>query len=149
MSHAADHDAREFVHVRVIDAPREQVFAAFTDATRIARWWGPRGFTSTIHHFDPQPGGRWQLTLHGPDGNDYPNENVFVELSPTRIVIDHPSPTHHFVLTVDLQDDDGRTRVEWRQRFDSAEHAEAIAAVVRPANEENLERLAVEVMGGR
>ncbi len=56
-----------------IAATPAQVFAAMRDPVRVARWWGPDGFTNTIHTFDFQPGGRWLLTMHGPDGTDYPN----------------------------------------------------------------------------
>ena len=56
----------------------------------VARWWGPVGFSSTIHAFDFQPGGDWRLTLHGPDGTDYPNHNRFARIEPDRLlVIDH------------------------------------------------------------
>ena len=52
---------REFVHSRLIDAPRERVFKAFSDPVHLARWWGPNGFTSTVHEFDLRPGGTWRL----------------------------------------------------------------------------------------
>ncbi|MEC5399004.1 SRPBCC domain-containing protein [Uliginosibacterium sp. H1] len=140
---------RSFTHTRVIDAPREQVLAAFTDAARLERWWGPAGFRSSTQHFDARPGGRWQVTLHGPDGSDYPNEYVFLELGVERVVIDHPSATHHFVLTVGLHDDDGRTRVVWHQCFDTAEEKARVAHFVESANEQNLDRLTDEVIGAR
>lgn len=136
----------EFVHARVIEAPRAQVFAAIADASRIARWWGPEGFSNTIDTFEFRPGGRWQFTMHGPDGTDYPNENRFVEISaPGRVVIEHVSDTHHFHLVIGLEARRARTRVTWRQVFDDAAHAADMAALVRPANEQNLTRLAAEV----
>ena len=140
----------EFAHARVIEAPRAQVFAAIADASRIARWWGPEGFRNTIDTFEFRQGGRWLFTMHGPDGTDYPNENRFAEISaPGRVVIEHVSDTHHFHLVIGLEARRTRTRVTWRQVFDDAAHATAMAAVVRPANEQNLTRLAAEVQSLR
>jgi uncharacterized protein YndB with AHSA1/START domain len=136
---------REFVHARVIDAPPERVFQALSTASRLARWWGPNGFSSTFQTFDFRPGGRWVFVLHGPDGANYPNENGFVEIEPARrVVIEHLSETHHFFLTITLDAVDGGTRVGWHQVFDTAEHRNEIAHVVTDANEQNLDRLAME-----
>ena len=67
---------------RVLPVPRAQVWAAFSDPTRLAQWWGPSGFRNSFHQFDFSPGGRWLHTLHGTDGRDYANESRFVELVP-------------------------------------------------------------------
>ena len=62
------------------------MFDAFADPNRLTRWWGPKGFTSTFHEFDLRPGGVWRFVLHGPNGADYQNESVFVEVvKPERI----------------------------------------------------------------
>ena len=136
---------REFVHSRVIDVPPERIFEALSTASGLASWWGPNGFSSTFETFDFRPGGRWVFELHGPDGTSYPNENVFVEIEPARrVVIEHISETHHFVLTIALDAVDGGTRVGWHQVFDTAEHRNQIAHVVTDANEQNLDRLAAE-----
>jgi uncharacterized protein YndB with AHSA1/START domain len=135
-------------HERRIAAPHEAVFAAFADPQRLARWWGPDGFSSRFATFEPRPGGRWVFTMHGPDGQDFANECVFLEWrAPGRVVIEHLGGMHHFVLTVLLHDeDDGRaTRVTWRQQFDDAAHCAQMAPFVRPANEQNLARLEAEV----
>lgn len=137
---------RAFVHSRLIDAPRERVFRAFSDPTHLARWWGPAGFSSTFHEFDFRPGGLWRFDLHGPDGTDYPNESVFVDvLEPERVVFDHVSG-HHFQMTVSFTAVGQQTRVDWRQVFDTAEERERIAEFVIPANEQNLDRLTAEVL---
>jgi hypothetical protein len=52
---------REIVSTRVLDAPREVVYRAFTDSSVLARWWGLKGFTHTLHAFDPRPGGAWRF----------------------------------------------------------------------------------------
>ena len=65
------HTDREIVSTRVLDAPRELVFRAFSDPDLLARWWGPEGFTNTFHEFDLRPDGAWRFVMHGPDGTDY------------------------------------------------------------------------------
>jgi uncharacterized protein YndB with AHSA1/START domain len=81
---------REIVTSRVYDAPREMVWEAFTDPKQVVQWWGPNGFTTTIHEMDVRPGGRWRHTMRGPDGTEYPNQSVFKEvLKPERIVYGH------------------------------------------------------------
>jgi uncharacterized protein YndB with AHSA1/START domain len=130
---------------KTIAAPPAEVYAAMSDPTRIAKWWGPDGFTNTIHKFDFQPGGQWLLTMHGPDGTDYPNESRFARLIPDRVFeIEHFSG-HHFLLTIELHGTESGTTVHWRQTFDTVEHYEQIAQFVALANEQNLERLSREV----
>ena len=62
---------REIVISRIIDAPRELVFEAFTDVRHLSRWWGPTGFTTTTRAFEFRVGGEWVFVMHGPDGTDY------------------------------------------------------------------------------
>src|SRR5207248_872874 len=54
-SSAAEASDREIVVTRTFDAPRELVFDAFTDATHLAKWWGPNGFTTTTAEMDVRP----------------------------------------------------------------------------------------------
>jgi uncharacterized protein YndB with AHSA1/START domain len=136
----------EFVHSRLIDAPRERVFKAFSDRAHLTRWWGPKGFTSTFHEFDLRPGGVWRFVLHGPDGINYANECVFTEVvAPERVVFDHVSD-HHFQMTITFATQGNKTLVGWRQLFDTAAERQRIAGVVVEANEQNLDRLAAEVL---
>jgi uncharacterized protein YndB with AHSA1/START domain len=128
-----------------IAATPAAVFAALSDPARVGRWWGPDGFTNTIHRFDFRAGGSWLLTMHGPDGQDYPNESRFARIVPDESVeIEHRSG-HRFVLTIALQAVDHGTRVDWRQTFDTAEEYQRIAEFVAGANQQNLQRLAAEV----
>ena len=110
---------RQLVSSRVLNAPRQQVFRAFREPQHLARWWGPKDFRSTIHQFDFRPGGRWELTLHGPDSDDYKNEYFVVEIvEPERIVIRHPDPAHEFQLIITLAEaGENKTRLTWRQVF--------------------------------
>ena len=136
-----DASDRELVTTRVLSAPRERVFSAFSEAGQLAQWWGPEGFRNTFHEFDLRAGGAWRYTMHGPNGADYPNESVFVEVvKPERIVIEHVSGPR-FRLTITLAAEAGRTRFTWRQRFPTAADCDRIKALAIPANEQNLDRL--------
>lgn len=67
---------REVVISRVIDAPRELVFEAFTEVRHLSRWWGPEGFTTTTRAFQFRVRGEWVFVMHGPDGTDYPEPAI-------------------------------------------------------------------------
>jgi uncharacterized protein YndB with AHSA1/START domain len=138
-------DDRTLLTARLIAAPPEQVYAAFVTPERLARWWGPKGFRSTFQVFDPRPGGTWRFVMHGPNGADYPNDSVFETLIPgERVVIRHVSGPR-YRLTVTLAVEGAGTRLTWRQSFDSASQCEAVRRIAVPANEENLDRLEVEL----
>ncbi|UPT74824.1 MAG: SRPBCC family protein [Elusimicrobiota bacterium] len=140
--------APETVHVRLLPHPREKVFAAWTDPATLARWWGPKGFRNTNHRCEPAAGGAWEYTMHAPDGTDYLNKSVFVEVSrPERIVIDHLEPMHRFWVTATFAEKSGGTEVTFRQTFESAEEFARIVTFVKPANEQNLDRLEAVLRG--
>lgn len=133
---------------REIPAAVEQVFAAF-QPERLARWWGPAGFTNTFDLCELRPGGRWSYVMRGPDGRRYKNESVFAELEPpTKVVVRHVSEPK-YLLTITLAPSTGGTRVAWSQVFERPEVGERLARIVGPANEQNLDRLAAEVLGTR
>jgi uncharacterized protein YndB with AHSA1/START domain len=116
----ADMAEREIVVTRVFDAPRALVFKAWTDEKHLARWWGPNGFTITTYAMDFRVGGTWRFVMHGPDGRDYQNENVYVEIAePERLVYRHVPPPKH-ETTVTFADEGGKTRVTARMVFESA-----------------------------
>jgi len=132
---------------RQIQASPAQVFAAISHPGRLARWWGPAGFTNTVTVCEFKKNGRWSLTMHGPDGTNYPNEFVFTEIEPpTKVVIQHVGEPR-FRLTIALAPSAAGTVVSWAQAFDSAETASRVEHVVVPANEQNLDRLVAEVLG--
>jgi uncharacterized protein YndB with AHSA1/START domain len=133
---------REILTVRTIAFPRERVFRAWTEADALASWWGPKGFRNTFQVFEPRPQGSWNLIMHGPDGTDYPNESVFLEVSaPERIVFDHLRPMHRFRAIIELEAHGTSTRIVWRMVHPSAEACDRVRAFVPAANEENLDRL--------
>jgi uncharacterized protein YndB with AHSA1/START domain len=75
------------VITRIFDAPRELVFAMFTDPKHLAQFWGPKGYTSTVREVNPRPGGAFRIDMRGPDGGVYPCRGIFREIvAPERIV---------------------------------------------------------------
>src|ERR671928_758991 len=81
---------REIVISRVINAPRELVFEAFTEVRHLSRWWGPEGFSTTTRSFEFRVGGEWDFVMHGPDGTDYPEWITWREIvPPERIALLH------------------------------------------------------------
>jgi uncharacterized protein YndB with AHSA1/START domain len=118
---------REIVITRVFDAPREVVWDAWTDPKQVVKWWGPRGFTTTIREMDVRPGGAWIHTMHGPDGANYPGKSVFLEVvKPERIVLSHGGgkeggPGANFKATWTFEAEGDQTKVTIRMVFDSTE----------------------------
>ena len=125
-SQAADTADREIVLSRVFDAPRELVWDAWTDPQQVVEWWGPKGFTTTIHEMDVRPGGIWRHTMHGPDGTDYANKSTFLEVvKPARIVYSHGGgkkgdPGAQFVATWTFEAQGNKTKLTLRMVFPSA-----------------------------
>jgi hypothetical protein len=117
------------------------VYNAFASADVLAAWWGPEGFTNEFETFEFEVGGRWAFDMVGPDGARYPNQSVFTELKPaSRVVIRHDCEPF-FTLSVDLKATQDGTHLLWQQVFDDAQIAQAVKAIVEPANEQNLDRL--------
>ncbi|MEV8357704.1 SRPBCC family protein [Microbacterium sp. NPDC076895] len=81
---------RTVVVERLVSAPREVVFTAFTSVDHLSAWWGPDGFTTSTREFDFREGGTWVFTMHGPDGTDYAEWIQWREIAPPeRIVLLH------------------------------------------------------------
>lgn len=145
-----DRDPRAIVGVREFDAPRELVFAAWTDPKHLAQWWGPHGFSTTTSSFDLRPGGIWRFVMHGPDGRDYQNRVTFEEIAPPeRIVYRHgggddvePVQFRQTVIFEDLGQ--RRTRITWRGDFPSAAERDRVIKEYGAATglAETMERLA-------
>ncbi|MCD9025529.1 SRPBCC family protein [Cohnella silvisoli] len=132
---------KELVTTRIMNAPRDLVFKAWTTPECLAQWWGPKGFTNTFHEFDLRPGGNWQFIMHGPNGVDYPNKSVFTEIvKPERIVFQHLSG-HQFQVTATFEDLDGKCRLTFRMLFETVAECEKTKTYAVEANEQNFDRL--------
>jgi uncharacterized protein YndB with AHSA1/START domain len=116
---------REIVVTRLIDAPRELVFDAFTHPAHVSRWWGPHGFTTTTQSMDVRPGGAWTFVMHGPDGTDYDNRIVYEDVvRPERLIYRHEGEAGdkpvRFRTTVTFVAEGRRTRITLRAVFATA-----------------------------
>lgn len=137
---------REIVNTRIFNASRELVFKAFSDPDHLVHWWGPKDFTNTFHEFDMRPNGTWRYVMHGPNGVDYENKRVFVEVvQPERIVLRNLDPTHAFFLTMTFTEQEGKTELTWRMLFDSAIECEKVRKFLVEANEQNFDRLEAQL----
>ncbi|WP_240670512.1 SRPBCC family protein [Actinoplanes solisilvae] len=116
---------REILISRVIDAPRELVFEAFTEVRHLSQWWGPHGFTTTTRAFEFREGGAWDFVMHGPDGTDYQEWIDWTEIAPPeRIALlhgesrDDPNAFESFLT---FEPDGATTRVVMRTVFPTKE----------------------------
>jgi uncharacterized protein YndB with AHSA1/START domain len=121
-SAAAD---REIVISRVIDAPRELVFEAFTEVRHLSRWWGPEGFSTTTRSFEFRAGGVWDFVMHGPDGTDYQEWISWTEIvPPERIALLHGEflgDPNAFESVLTFEPDGTATRIDMRTVFPTKE----------------------------
>jgi uncharacterized protein YndB with AHSA1/START domain len=78
---------RELIISRIIDAPREAVFKAWTDPQQLALWWGPHGMTTPVCEMDLRPGGIFRTVMRAPDGTEYPTRGVFLEIVPPERIV--------------------------------------------------------------
>jgi uncharacterized protein YndB with AHSA1/START domain len=112
---------REIVMSRVIDAPRELVFEAFTEVRHLSQWWGPDGFTTTTWSFEFRVGGEWDFVMHGPDGTDYQEWISWTEIDPPeRIALLHGESRgdpNAFESVLTFAPDGVATRIEMRTLF--------------------------------
>ena len=125
---------RELVLTRIFDAPRELVWQAWTDPNQLIQWWGPDGFTNTFHEISVAPGGVWRFIMHAPDGTDYDNRIVYLEVvEPERLVFlhgeDKDDDPRQFHVTVTFDDRDGKNVLAMRTLFKTAEQREQTAKI--------------------
>jgi len=134
-------DDRTLRTTRNLPYTPKAIYEAFASPDLLALWWGPEGFSNTFDIFEFAEGGRWNFTMHGPDGSSYPNTSIFEELvSDSKIVIHHDCPPN-FKLTVRLTPVSEGTHLTWDQVFDDAATAQAVKQRVGSANEQNIDRL--------
>ena len=116
---------REIVISRVINAPPELVFEAFSEVRHLSRWWGPEGFTTTTRAFEFRVGGEWEFVMHGPDGTDYQEWISWTEITPPgRIALLHGESRgdpNAFESVLTFQAAGVATRIEMRTLFPTKE----------------------------
>lgn len=147
-----DGDAATEISIsRLLNAPRELVFEVWTDPDHIKNWWGPTGFTNTIHKMDMKPKGEWELIMHGPDGTDYKNKSIFTEvIKPEKIVYLHES-SPKFTATVTFEADGNKTLLNWTMKFETAEQLKKVVEVFKADQglKQNVDKLEAYVANGQ
>lgn len=118
---------------RLVDAPRARVYKAWTDTEQMKKWFAPRPFTLVVKSVDFRPGGRYEMAMRGPNGEDFPFTGTYREIDPpaklswTGEFPDMPKDTILTVIT--FTEEGGKTRVRAKQTFSmlspTAQHAVA------------------------
>lgn len=130
----ADRSDLVLVLTRVFDAPRERVFAAWTQAEQVLRWAGPQGFTMTAGEMDFREGGAYRFTMRSPEGDDWCWEGVYRKIAaPERLVfsfncwnVAEDRPNEETIVTVTFEAQGDKTKLTLRQElFESAEICQA------------------------
>ena len=137
---------KEIVSSRVLNTAIEKVYEAFANPLHLKNWWGPEGFTNTIHEFDLQPGGKWILTMHGPEVGNYENSSVFKIVEPYQLIAwtRNSQPLFDMEIAFEKQKD-ATSKITFRMIFKTAEECEKIRKFAAPKNEENFDRLEKEL----
>lgn len=136
------------IHVeRIFDAPRERVFAAYTDPESIPQWWGPHGTTTIVEELDARTGGAWRFLTRDPDGSEIVFRGYFREVTPPERIAQtfewDGMPGYVSVDNAVFEDlGDGRTKVVTDSIFYTAEEREGmIGSGMEKGMNETLDRL--------
>ncbi|MET0293814.1 MAG: SRPBCC family protein [Phenylobacterium sp.] len=125
-------DDRELVLVREIDAPAHALYRCWTEPELIKQWFAPKPFTTPHAETDVRPGGASKITMRSPEGQDMPNEGVYLEVVPGRRIVFTdaytagwvPTAQPFFTAIIEFEDlGGGRTRYTARARHWTAETA--------------------------
>ena len=122
---------REIVGSRIMDAPPELVFKAYTDPDLIPRWWGPRRYATTVDKMDLRPGGVWRFVHRAADGGEYAFNGVYREIVPPKRLVYtfnyEGAPGHEAVETVTFEEaEGGKTRMTDHLLFETREERDGM-----------------------
>jgi len=115
---------------RIFDAPREAVWAAWTDPEQVASWSGPRGFEITSNHADLRPGGAWRMAMRSDERGELWQHGVFREVVRPELLVfttawEQPdeTPEHEMVVTIRFAELDGKTEMTFHQTSFTSEQS--------------------------
>ena len=139
--------AFEIVSTRIVHATRELLYSAWTNPNHLKNWWGPAGFTNTFNEFDLRPGGKWSFIMHGPDKGNYPNECEFIKIEKPGHISWKRFTKPVFRVDVTFEEvSNGKTKIVYKMIFTSEEECRKVKAFAADKNEENFDRLEVELI---
>lgn len=121
------------IHVeREFEAPRDRVFAAYTDPGLIPEWWGPRGTTTTVDQMDARTGGRWRFVIRNSDGSETGFRGAYREITPPERIVQtfewEGMPGHVSVDTAVFEDLGDRTKVIATSVFHTSDERDGMLA---------------------
>lgn len=136
----------EIVTSRILNFPQKLVFEAWSNPEHLKNWWGPKGFTNTFHVFDFREGGKWTFTMHGPEQGNYENDVEFIKIDePNLIAWKRYSKPLFQILTTFEAISENETKVVFKMLFETAEECQKLKPYVVDKNEENFDKLEVEL----
>ncbi len=136
----------EIVCSRILGFPQELVFRAWSEPNHLKNWWGPAGFTNTFHEFDFQVGGKWNFTMHAPTQGNFENRCEFIQIQKPALIAwkRHSKPLFQVLATFEALEPE-RTKVTFKQLFETPEECAKLKKHVLDKNEENIDRLEAEL----
>lgn len=125
--------SHELTLTRLIDAPREKVYRAWTEPELMKEWFAPAPFTTPVIDVDVRPGGASYIVMRGPDGKDYPNRGVYLEVVENEKIVSTDAYTSAWVpaekpfmtLVLTFEEEGGKTRYTARALHWTAEDRKA------------------------
>ena len=133
MTTTSESSDRELVLTRLVDAPREYLFRAWTDPELLKQWFAPLPYTTPHAELDVRPGGANLVVMRGPDGKDMPNRGIYLEVIENRRLVFtdaytaawEPSQKPFMTVILTFEDEGGKTRYTARVRHWTAADREA------------------------
>lgn len=111
-------EGRDLILTRLIDAPREKVYRAWTEPELLKQWFAPLPYTTPVAETDVRPGGACRFVLRAPDGHEFPNPGVYLEVVPNERIVTtdafttawEPAEKPFMTLILTFEDEGGKTR---------------------------------------
>jgi uncharacterized protein YndB with AHSA1/START domain len=137
---------KKIIIERILNAPRELVFKAYTEPKHISNWWGPRELKTAIDKMEVKPGGVWRFIQRDFEGNEFAFNGVYKEIIvPEKIVSTFEfkgMPGHVLVQTVSLEDLDEKTKLTTTSLYESLKDLEGmLGSGMEKGSTESMERL--------
>jgi uncharacterized protein YndB with AHSA1/START domain len=147
MTFTVEPGKQEVSYVRMFNAPRERVFAAYLDAKLIPDWWGPKYLTTKIDKHEARPGGTWRYIQRSPDGKEFAFNGVYHTVKAPELLIAtfefEPMPGHVSLDTAVFEDVGGKTRFSGKTVFMSVEDRDGMVGTgMKEGMAEGMTRLA-------
>lgn len=136
----------EIVTSRVVNAPIKTVYKAWSNPNHLRKWWGPAGFTNTFNLFDFKVGGKWSFIMHGPDKGNYANECEFIKIVEPKLIAWKRISKPLFQVVATFEEvSSNKTSVVFKMLFNTVDECNKLKPYVVDKNEENFDRLEVEL----